>query len=576
MQRSTWLAIVLAVLVFVAFVIDDTEENIHTVAVRTWSLEERGTPRFPELDDPSLAVPWLADRPSLGFAFSGGGTRSASATLGQLRALTALGWMEKARHITANSGGSWVTVPYTYLPVSFSEDRFLGPYIPPDELTDANLRPADVDELAFSTAIHGAGTAGEILEVGRGDEAYSDIVASIFLEPFGLHDNNKFFTFHRAALDAALAGNPNLADQNFQLVQRDGRPYPVVTGVMLGQQMSDDPDEYFPVEMTPLYTGVRGRFELEKDGETVVVGGGYVESFGYDSYEPEGRLENGRWSVQITGSLARGDKPVGDRYRFTLSDVIGTSSAAPLGTLSRNFVPNFLFPEFRHWPVDRTAISHAPEGVRRQADEFQHGDGADMDNLSVTSLLVRQTESIIAFVNTSTPFVEPPGGCGNVTGDYLTDDLISLFQPIDRLVHNVMFAERGDGLRQICESFTQKKEAGEPLVHCQAYEVLQNDWYRVEPYVTNVCWVYLDRVGQWLDRLDPRAGELVADIVDSEGSFDSFPHYSTFAEHGIRLIDLNRQRVVALSNLAAWTVLESAPYLSSSLPAAGLPTPENE
>ena len=576
MRRSVGLALVLIVIVLIAVFVDDSEENIHAVAVRTWNLSDTGPSFVPELHDPILAVAGLSDRPSFGIAFSGGGTRSASATLGQLRALTALGWMRKARHISANSGGSWVTVPYTYLPMSLSEARFLGPYIPPHALTDDNLQPANIDELAFSTAIHGAGTIEELFEVGRGDEAYSDIVASIFLEPFGMHDNEKFFTFHRGALEASLTDNPTLRADNFQLVERADRPYLVITGVMLGQQMSEDPREYFPVEMTPLYTGIRNRVEFEKDGQVVVVGGGYVESFGYDSYEPERRLENGRWSVQLTGSLLRGDKPVGDRYRFTLSDIIGTSSAAPLGTLSRNYIPNFLFPEFRHWSVDRGAIAAAPEQVRREADEFQHGDGADMDNLSVTSLIARKTENIIAFVNTSTPFREPPTGCDNVTDEYLTDDLISLFRPIDRLVHNVMFAEGDAGLRQICESFRQKKRAGEPLVHCQAYDVRKNDWYRVEPYRANVCWVYLDRVNNWMDSLVPGAGDLVADILDREGSFDNFPHYSTFAEHGVGLIDLDRERVVALSNLAAWTVLESADYIADSLESAALPVARNE
>ena len=574
-HRTIWLVAILAVIVLVAVFLDDAEKNIHVVAVRTWNLDDETTAAVPELEDPALAVPWLGERPSFGVAFSGGGTRSASATLGQLRALTRLGWMDRARHVTANSGGSWVTVPYTYLPAAVSEARFLGPYLPPDALNDANLRASDVDPVAFSTAIHGAGTIEELLEIGRGDEAYSDIVASIFLEPYGLHDNEKFFTFHRGALDEVLAGNPGLSDARFQLVERE-RPYLVVTGVMLAEQMSADPDEYFPVEMTPLYTGIRQRAEFEKDGEIVVVGGGYVESFGYDSYEPHGGRINGRWQVRISGSLVRGDKPIGDRYRFTLSDVIGTSSAAPLGTLSRNFVPNFLFPEFRHWAVDRASIVNGDARVRREADEFQHGDGADMDNLSVTSLFARKTRNILSFVNTSTPFRVPPGGCGDVSETTLTDDLISLFRPSGRLVHNVMFAAGDEGLRQLCESFAIRKAAGEPLVHCQAYDVLENDWYRVEPYTANVCWVYLDRVGGWMNRLNGDGSELVSDIINRQGSFDSFPHYSTFAEHGIALIDLDRERVVALSNLAAWTVLESSATIAEYLAEAALPLPGNE
>ena len=65
------------------------------------------------------------------------------------------------------------------------------------------------------------------------------------------------------------------------------------------------------------------------------------------------------------------------------------------------------------------------------------------------------------------------------------------------------------------------------------------------------------------------------DLYEGHGSFEIFPHYLTFAEHGIFLIDLNRERVVALSNLAAWMVKESADYIASSLSGAGLPLPED-
>src|SRR6188472_2466948 len=50
----------------------------------------------------------------VGIAFSGGGTRSASATVGQLRGLEQNGWLAQVRYMTAVSGGSWAAVPYTY------------------------------------------------------------------------------------------------------------------------------------------------------------------------------------------------------------------------------------------------------------------------------------------------------------------------------------------------------------------------------------------------------------------------------------------------------------------------------
>ena len=565
MRRAAKTSIVLGIALLALGLPFLFEDGVDEVAVRTWITDTDSGSALPEIADDQLVIPRLNERPSFGIAFSGGGTRSASASLGQLRALHRLGWLQRARYISSNSGGSWAAVPYTFLPSRISDEQFLGDYIAPEELNNDNLRPSVVDELALSTAIHNAGTVDELLEMGRGDEAWSDIVASIFLEPFGLHDNEKFFTFHQAALDAALASNPRLTVDDFQLVEHDDRPYPIVTSVMIGQQLSEDPEEYFPVDMTPLYTGIRGRFEFQKDDQTVVVGGGYVESFGYDSYEPHGNTGNGRSLVRLTGLLERGDKPYGDRYRFTLSDVIGATSAAPLATLSRSSVPNFLFPEFRHWSVDQTAIAESDESVRREADEFQHGDGADMDNLALTPLLVRKTENILVFINTQGAFQRPPNGCKNISEEHLTDDVISYFRTTGVLIHNIVFPNVSEELETLCEAFSARKEAGEPLVFCQVYDVLENQRHGISPYRTSICWAHLDRTKRWMEALDRTGGDLVRQLYANEGTFDNFPHYHTFAEQRASIIDLNRERVIALSNLAAWTVLESADYIAENL-----------
>jgi len=573
MQAITRRTVLLLVLLVLSIVLLFVYEYVDRVAVRTWVIDAGSDAPLPEMADAELAVPWLAERASFGIAFSGGGTRSASASLGELRALNELGWLDRARYISSNSGGSWITVPYTYLPLSVDEDRFLGEYVPPSQLSDGNLAPTTVDELAMGTAIHNAGTASEIFELRRGDEAYSDIVASIFLEPFGLHDSEKFFTFHKAARDSAVAANGELGATDFQIVERE-RPYLVVTGVMIGQQMSTDPNEYYPVDMTPLYTGIRGRFELDKDGETVVVGGGYIESFGYDSYEPQRRPADGRSTVRLTGRLSRGDRPFDDRYRFTLSDVMGASSAAPLITLSRNYIPNAMFPEFRHWSVDRDAINHSGDRVRRKSDEFQHGDGADMDNLALTPLLVRKTENIIVFINSEEVFRKPATGCGDIDEEHLTDDVISYFRETGVLIHNIVFDDE-NGLAKICGAFDARQAAGKPLVYCQPYDVVANERHGITPYETNICWAHMDRSRNWIGQLDVTAGDLVRQLIAGEGSFSNFPHYLTFAEQGVALIDLNRERVIALSNFAAWMVFDSAAYIADSLSGAELPVRED-
>jgi hypothetical protein len=68
-----------------------------------------------------------------------------------------------------------------------------------------------------------------------------------------------------------------------------------------------------------------------------------------------------------------------------------------------------------------------------------------------------------------------------------------------------------------------------------------------------------------MEKLDHAGGDLVRQLYANEGTFGNFPHYLTFAEQGASLIDLNRERVIALSNLTAWTVLESADYIAENL-----------
>ena len=60
---------------------------------------------YPERDE-AYGFGYLWQRPELGIAFSGGGTRAASATWGQLRGLNELGWLDEARYVSAVSGGS--------------------------------------------------------------------------------------------------------------------------------------------------------------------------------------------------------------------------------------------------------------------------------------------------------------------------------------------------------------------------------------------------------------------------------------------------------------------------------------
>ncbi len=538
------------------------------VQARVWSRADLATDFPPELHDPQLSVPWLAGRPSFGIAFSGGGTRSATATLGQLRALDHLGWLGKARYLAANSGGTWTAVPFTYLPASIEPSRFLGPIVGPEAIDDRILHPSDDEEdsLAMATVLHHAKLGNRLKPaLLQGDEAYADLVGEIFLAPFDLHDKKRFFTFHDQARKAILAANTDLGPDNFYTVEQPERPFLILVGTLLGKRKKAQQDQRYLFEITPLYVGVRGRFMGERRGRPFAVGGGFIEPFGYDSRPGADPPTDGRMTVSLRGRLRDGDKPWSDRYRFTLSDAIGISSAAPEVLLSSRGLPTKAFPELRHWAVDHAA------SVDRRVVELPHGDGGDIDNLAVFPLLGRKVENLLVFINTRARFEPNAGGCDRLTDENFTDDLVSFFVPLEQLPNNVVFEGGQAELAKICRTFQAQRAQKAPLLHCQRYRVVANSRQGIAPYEPSICWAYLDRAEQWIEALDPAGGERTRALREGARPFDNFPHYKTFLEKGKSVIDLDRERVHALANFTAWSLLETASQIREALDGATLP-----
>ena len=107
-------------------------EQLHARAWKT--VDARGVALSTPYPETTLGA--LRDRANVGIAFSGGGNRAATQTLGQLRALDALGLLRRVKYISAVSGGTWCMVPYTFLPeASRQRDAlFLGPLRAPEQL----------------------------------------------------------------------------------------------------------------------------------------------------------------------------------------------------------------------------------------------------------------------------------------------------------------------------------------------------------------------------------------------------------------------------------------------------------
>ena len=511
------------------------------VNTRIWKTETE--PRlFPEWNEAGgLAVPWLGDRPNAGIAFSGGGTRSASATLGQLRGLHETGLLDKVRYISAVSGGSWAATPFTYLPEDLDEDVFLGEAKDPGELVLEDFEHAETGSLAhaISDSVIADDFLWEAFKLG-GDETYARAIGGIFLRPFGLDDNERFFTFHKGACKAVLAANQRKDDERHYLEDgdfytvREGRPYLVVGATILRLHNTGYSRQKMQCEYTPLYTGVRQLFpRAGRSG--VPIGGGYVESFAYDSENPEGQWDGHRWRVQI------GSK----RHRFTLSDVIGSSGAAPAELLESRNLNNLGFPEFRHWPIHEIGDIHD--------EEYGHGDGGHLENLGVMPLLARGVERMIVFVNTKTKF-EP-----EAARDPYASSLEPLFRPVkdkDNRDGNAEFTsnkvfEDDHKFDALIEGLAARKANGQTLIHCDTYTVLPNSHYQIKGgHEVKVCWIYNDAVRNWSDSLNASLRDLVARL-------DRFPHYKTFFQNPPKIIDLSVNEVNALAHLSCWNVMSS-------------------
>lgn len=516
------------------------------VKAKVWSTEERPG-FFPEADDPEVAVPWLdAGRRSFGVAFSGGGTRSASATLGQLRGLKAAGLLEKAGYISAVSGGAWAATPYTYLGDDFDEDTFLGPVRTPDKLRVSDFNRSR--KRSLSLAISESVVVDDIVRqaIGfTGDELFSRVVGNVFLGPFGLGDREKLFTFHDEARDAVVRANSEQDDSRYFLTKDDlltvrrGRPYLIVGATILRLQGTGHSSFKIPCEFTPLYTGVRTLFPSAGRGGTPI-GGGYVESFAYDSESPRRSWGAERWYVKLGRR----------RHRFTLADMIGSGGAAPQEVLKRAGLDVVGFPELRHWPV------HDLGRVRQE--EYSHSDGGDLENLGIMPLLARQVENIIVFINTQTPF--------GPTRERYNDSIAPLFHAVPdqepvitgfpgsrQFSTNVVFKNGKKRLEELLVAFQAKKDGGEPLVVCETYDVAANGNYAVRPYTAKICWVYNERVPTWEKPLSAEVKTLL-----KHRHLKRFPHYRSFFENPPKIFDLTRVQVNALAHLACWTVTSSA------------------
>ena len=251
---------------------------------------------------------------AFGVAFSGGGTRSASAAVGQLRGLLTNGWLDQIGYFSSVSGGTWAAVPFVYS--RYDDATFVGPALNPWEITwdslrtipknsfNGNIANAALDRgevlleivqrvLTNNDTVQGALTkllgntfgvdarntaqylsdlknAGDLIR----EQTFASLLSSAFLTGQMDGGENRYFSWEAADCDEIREANPGVPfPEGFAIPTRRGRPFIIANAAILhtipGYKQSP-----VPVEYTPLYSGTRQQIGP-------AIGGNYVWSAGY-------------------------------------------------------------------------------------------------------------------------------------------------------------------------------------------------------------------------------------------------------------------------------------------------------
>jgi hypothetical protein len=340
---------------------------------------------------PESSITEVTQKASLGIALSGGGTRSATASFGQMRALHDLGLLRRCRYISANSGGAWAALPYIY------SDRNDDDYFGADRFSTDDATPATIHRLPSPHGFLYRMTKAEVIRLRAhysGDEAFSRIMGVILLQKIdpeetkpnetNLDQPDRSFTYNDDDLNAIAALNNipldspefhDLKDHFFTVPKTESstspslfKPYLIVSaaqysGVPRKPNLSNRnnrhrPHKPFPqiktsdllshIEFTPRYSGIRCHHQPSKNFRYHDIGGGYTDSFAFDSRLLT-RASPTATVAQVEIQASSSPVTVNPEHVTALSDVVGTSGAAPaqwirrLGRLTIPFTLPFTF-----------------------------------------------------------------------------------------------------------------------------------------------------------------------------------------------------------------------------------------
>ena len=530
------------------------------------------------VDWPELGVQAIAERESIGVAFSGGGSRAYVAALGQLAALHELDLLKRVRYIAGVSGGAWATAVYCYGADSELEEgqSLLGEVRLPSSLSWAGL--VEVSKRSACGAVACRSLPALCLRgVACGlppGRAWAEALHMTFLEPLGMPAGASF-TYSPETLSKLQRAHPTLNGRAFATC--GCTPYPILGMCRVGPSAlapyAPGNRAFTMIEATPLYVG-------RPQGDAWL--GGWVEPFTF------------------------GSDPAADpaqRPLFSLVDALAASSffaGAPLAAISQPAPRSVAAAALGRGWRERLGLSVpsvTAETAGRATGEVLLADGGSICNPPLIPLLQRGVETVLAFFNVGErlppatewdPFTQP-------LHEAFSDDLPAFFgvastqtPSMSKMTDQNTVFERS-AFAPLVRQLQQSQAAGRGAVASVRLRTVANEWWGISAgQQVTVIWFYICEAQQWehslplavrsvlregrertaakkpllASRTQPREVILSAArnaVPRAAGRLDGFPQYPLTRLH------LTHVQAGALHQLSAWVVSKNAAILKECM-----------
>lgn len=483
---------------------------------------------------PELQLPQFKDKRDIGIVLPSGGVRSAAYSLGVLRALNKLNVLKNTKYITAVSGTSWLLSTYCYQK-KYTNEEFLGEYIPPTELTYSKL--SNIPTTAeFANVLHNFTVITDIINnfvltkiittveniIGlndKTDDLLSRCFGDAFFAKYGL---NSFATI-------PTIKNKTLSKYTPVEELRTDSPFPII----IGSAIIQDTEIKSSIEFTPMYYGIN---TVNPD----IKGSGiYVEPTGF---------------LTFTKTDVKVDMP---EYTFNTNVKACTNNVISIlkaSGISSNYEPLLI-----RLPNSIYDFTELP-----QMDYFDQdiilADGVGVDyNSGIVSLLKRRVKNIIVVLSFDS---SDDSTLGNKYFVETNSDIISMFKDLNprQLFKSSYYSE-------LIASFNKLIDNKKPLIVKMDIEAVSNAEYSIDikdddKYIPTVTFIHPSR-NEWLD-LIPKDSKQYIDsdtstlksklsyLSATNSTFINYPFTSFFH------LNMSVEYIVAMSQNAAYDVMSSS------------------